>query len=372
MSDLVSSSKQILIEGFYSPQGSSERKKATISHQHNQTFLLADKDSFYLESSQLSASSRIGKSARFVEISDVGLFETRDNDGVDALLRQIHPSALSSLLHGLESNLSWIAAALVFTVLFTWGMVKYGIPALTETIVSSLPANTGLVLEETLLDELKDSLFSDSELDEQRIKELNDLFLEVASNMNVNQDSVTFSIKRGRSSIGANALAFPGGTIIMTDQLIELTKSDDQIAGVMAHEIAHINEQHSLKQLVRGSIISFAAAMIIGDVSSTSATILAAPSLLLELNYSRQFEIEADRAAAEYLGCNKAALDSMGEFFLAMEKDSERYVEQTYIEESSPEQSEKEKSTVGDFLSTHPSSHNREEFFSAFYKNNCE
>jgi Zn-dependent protease with chaperone function len=54
---------------------------------------------------------------------------------------------------------------------------------------------------------------------------------------------------RDGGSVGANAFALPGGTVIATDQFIQLSENDDEIIAVLAHEIGHVRHQHSLRQI---------------------------------------------------------------------------------------------------------------------------
>ncbi|SEL30504.1 Peptidase family M48 [Roseateles sp. YR242] len=100
-------------------------------------------------------------------------------------------------------------------------------------------------------------------------------------------------------SIGPNAFALPGGHIVVTDQLIELLRDQpDTVLGVLAHEIGHVRGRHGMRMLVRASLGSTLAAMMVGDVSGLMA---GAPALLMSAEYSRQFEREADATARDWL-----------------------------------------------------------------------
>ena len=50
---------------------------------------------------------------------------------------------------------------------------------------------------------------------------------------------------RSGEALGANALALPSGIVIMTDDLVALAKSDDEIGAVMAHELGHVRGRHA-------------------------------------------------------------------------------------------------------------------------------
>jgi len=98
-----------------------------------------------------------------------------------------------------------------------------------------------------------------------------------------------------------NAFALPGGYIYVFKGLIDKTYSDDEIAGVLAHEIGHVTARHIAKR-IRGSMGLNALAILMTTVQSDSATKQQAYKGLVELvlQYSREDEIEADKLAVKY------------------------------------------------------------------------
>ena len=101
--------------------------------------------------------------------------------------------------------------------------------------------------------------------------------------------------------LGANALALPDGTLVVTDQLVRLADDDAQILAVLAHELGHVERRHSLRMLIQTSVVGLVMAWYIGDVSGLAAGL---PTLLLQAGYSREHEREADRYAADLLRLN--------------------------------------------------------------------
>lgn len=95
--------------------------------------------------------------------------------------------------------------------------------------------------------------------------------------------------------MGPNAFALPNGDVVIFDQLIRLAENDDEVAGVIAHELGHVAHRHGLRQLIQSSVVSFVVGIYLGDVSSVAASLGA---LVLESRYSREFEFEADAYAA--------------------------------------------------------------------------
>ena len=125
-----------------------------------------------------------------------------------------------------------------------------------------------------------------------------------------------------------NAFALPGGPIYVFRGLIDkVGNDDDMLAGVLAHEMAHVNRRHANKQytqgLWRGIVIALATKGTVQDIAQIT-------DALLQLRYSRQHEYEADRLAVEY--AYKAGYDPHGMLrFLEMlqqeEKIGNRWVE---------------------------------------------
>ena len=99
---------------------------------------------------------------------------------------------------------------------------------------------------------------------------------------------------------GANALTLPNGTIVFTDEMVNLAVNDHELVAILGHEIGHVVHRHILRRIIQDSTITILILFITGDVSSASSVVLALPSILLDLSYSREFEIEADDFAFDF------------------------------------------------------------------------
>ncbi len=117
-----------------------------------------------------------------------------------------------------------------------------------------------------------------------------------------------------------NALATPGGSIVVFRGLLERTENAEELAGVLAHEIQHVMHRHSTKAILRQASAGVLMAALVGDVSAVVAFGLQSARTLGDLRYSRQAELEADRDGARML--HAAAVDPAGmvSFFQAMQK----------------------------------------------------
>src|SRR3954453_14843020 len=101
-----------------------------------------------------------------------------------------------------------------------------------------------------------------------------------------------------------NAMALPGGFFFVNSGLILKAENESELAGVMAHEIAHIAARHGTRQASRGQIINMASIPLIFMGGWTGYGIRQAASILVPvtfLSFSRGFEKKADMVGLQYL-----------------------------------------------------------------------
>jgi beta-barrel assembly-enhancing protease len=111
-----------------------------------------------------------------------------------------------------------------------------------------------------------------------------------------------------------NAFATPGGYIYVYTGLLEFLEDEDHFAGVLAHEIAHADQRHSVKQLQRNYGISLLLSIALGNDAGELQQIAGQlAGTLAGLQFSRSAESEADAysvnylAGTDYYSCNGAA-----------------------------------------------------------------
>jgi Zn-dependent protease with chaperone function len=90
-----------------------------------------------------------------------------------------------------------------------------------------------------------------------------------------------------------NALALPGGKVILFSGLLDKAKSADEIAGVLAHELGHLTHRDTMRNLIHDSGTSFLVGLLFGDVTGAGALVFASRTLLTS-SYSRDVEQTAD------------------------------------------------------------------------------
>jgi hypothetical protein len=105
-----------------------------------------------------------------------------------------------------------------------------------------------------------------------------------------------------------NAVTLPGGKIVIFDQLIEKAASPDEVAGVLAHEIGHVEHRDVMESLLRQLGLSVLLGGLDGNVGGYT-------NALLSATYSRGAEERADDFAREALGTAKVSPLPTAEFF---------------------------------------------------------
>jgi predicted Zn-dependent protease len=98
-----------------------------------------------------------------------------------------------------------------------------------------------------------------------------------------------------------NALAVPGGYIVVFRGLLKRARTPEEFAGVLAHEVQHILQRHVMRALLQHASTGLLVVALTGDVSGAMAYGLEAARTLGALQYSRVAEEEADREGMRML-----------------------------------------------------------------------
>lgn len=144
-----------------------------------------------------------------------------------------------------------------------------------------------------------------------------------------------------------NAFAIPGGHVVLHSGLILRADSSEEVIGVVAHEIAHVTGQHSLRQMISSTGVVLIVQAFFGDMEGILALITQKSAFLLMQKFSRDHEREADEVGFAYLEKARINPEGMITFF---EKLKDEHKNAQALDETL------------NFLSTHPTTSNRIEF----------
>jgi predicted Zn-dependent protease len=158
----------------------------------------------------------------------------------------------------------------------------------------------------------------------------------VAASPDTKQDFDFFAV----ADNGINAFALPGGYIGVNTGLILLTQSESELAAVLAHEITHVTQRHLARMLQsqQSSMLMSLAALAVallaaragsassGDMASAALATGQALSMQNQLNFTREFEFEADRIGFQRLAAAGFDVRAAATFMDRMQK-ANRFME---------------------------------------------
>ncbi|MBV8031004.1 MAG: M48 family metallopeptidase [Betaproteobacteria bacterium] len=127
-----------------------------------------------------------------------------------------------------------------------------------------------------------------------------------------------------------NAFALPGGFVAVHTGLIGMAETESELASVLAHEMAHVNQHHISRMFGQEQrmqipvMAAMAAALLLGrsrpDLATGAAAAVQAGTVSAQLSYSRDFEREADRVGFETLDAAGFDTRAMAAFFEKLQK----------------------------------------------------
>ena len=137
-----------MITGWLYPVDSSARSEAGLSANGDRFTVTCDRQAPVTGSIlALVVSQRVGNIPRKITLPDKSLFETTDNDAVDALLAATgHHAQRAGILHSLESRWQWIALALLATLLTGFATVRWGMPWASKELAFAMPATEPMTM----------------------------------------------------------------------------------------------------------------------------------------------------------------------------------------------------------------------------------
>ena len=138
-----------------------------------------------------------------------------------------------------------------------------------------------------------------------------------------------------------NALAAPGGYIVVFRGLLEQTGGPEELAGILAHEMQHVLQRHTTQAVIQHASTGLLIAALTGDMTGPLAYGLQSARVLGQLQYSRRAEAQADAEGMKMLLAARIDPAGLIGFFERLMK------------------GDKQPRTVLTYLSTHPSHRDR-------------
>lgn len=288
--------------------------------------------------SALTIPAALGSAPRLIQFADGARCEVADH----AALAELLPTSRRgmTLVAGLEARWSYAIAALAGLLGLIAAGYVWGLPYAATIAAERMPASVLTLMDEQFMKTFDGRLLHPSKLSAERQAALTSRLRAMRWPPDAQSPS---RILFRSSDIGPNAFALPGGTVLVLDDLVAIAGNDDEILGVLAHEIGHVSERHALRQMLQASVVGLVLTWYVGDISVVLAT---APAALLETRYSREFERRADAFAARSLTLNDIPPSRLGDMLAR-------------LEQSYSGKEHRRESGWTDYLSSHPATHER-------------
>ncbi len=220
---------------------------------------------------------------------------------------------------------------LVFVLLF---MTGWGLFSLVDWKSHMNREVRGDQLEEKLGSIIREAVQAreDVVIDNEILGPVDSLLTHICKKNEIDRDRIQLVII-DRDEI--NAFALPGGHLGIFTGLIKEAENEAELAGVLAHEVAHISLNHVMDKMIKE--LGFSVLVSIATGNATGETIGSAIRIITSNAYSRSLEEEADQYAAEYLISANINPESYSEFLYRMSRNKSELPEQLKWLETHPD-----------------------------------
>ena len=295
-----------------------------------------------------------------VDLGAHGSLQIDDVAGWQAALGQV--SHRTSLAERMQTRLPVMLAVLLLAGAGVWAFYRWGTPWAATQITRHVPLSWELALTEQAMAQIDGSYVKPTKLAPERQAELRAGFDRLVGLIGPELQRYPGYRPRYRlefrSGMGPNAFALPGGTIVMTDAMVEQARlipntGEPALLGVLAHEIGHVAHRHTTRMVVEQGVLNIGLGLALGDVSTLVSS---GASLLTGLAYRRGHETESDCYAIAMMAKAGLPTTPMADLLLGIERQMEVGLRGQTGAASAPAQAKEPaaRQPQADWFSTHP------------------
>ena len=224
----------------------------------------------------------------------------------------------------------WVALAAIGVICIAFWVYVEGVPGLAKLASQYVPVSWEEKIGKTVVDQAISTHHAC--LEPKRKMIVDELVAQLTKALPPNPYAFRVSVV---DSPVVNAFAAPGGYIVIYKGLLKFTKSPEELAGVLAHEIEHVIHRHVTRMLLQQASLGIILGAVTGDLDGAMTLGIQAASLLGGLAYSRDAEESADQEAFKLLNAAKVDPHGLDKFFQRLHGDQLQ-------------------TGLGKYLSTHP------------------
>lgn len=290
---VADSQDRLTIAGRAFPARSSREVPVTLEIAENVARLLSGDGAAIAEAEAraLKWDMPVGRAPRRAHFPDGTMFETPEIERIDRL----RASSAWTRLHRAERfgrPLLFMAFAAATGAFLVW---RFALPAIVGVAVALTPPSLRDLIDDGSMHSLDRTLAKPSTLDTEDRARVEAVFASLLAALPPEDAARHFTLHfRSTPAIGPNAFALPGGTVVVTDQLVQEFGDPDILAGVLGHEIGHVTGDHGLRQLYRSVGFYVLVALIAGDTGPILEDVLFEGGAIVSLSFSRKHEAAAD------------------------------------------------------------------------------
>lgn len=286
------------------------------------------------------------------------LLQTQEGERLETLVvedpdfyencKRIAPEDFYKTITKNSFNLKIFSAGIIIFLLFFYAAFKIVPTIFVDQIVDKIPVEW----EETLGDAVLSAFPIEKNPDPKVLKLLTDI-LRLLKQSKVEETPYNLKIFILPTE-QINALALPGGNIIVFEGLLKIADSPEELAGVLAHEVQHIFLKHSTRGILQNMASGMLLTLILGDANAVMESAVSIAGQINTLGLSRNMETEADIKGIKLMLDAKINPQGMLSIFEKLLK------EELKLEEiNKKNSSSKGMKEVFSYLSTHPSAKSR-------------
>lgn len=329
-----------------------------------------------IEARRVQWPERTRRGPRIAQLPDGGSLQSDDGAAWDQWVRDAGHG--ESVVVRLQQSWRGVLVSLLLLVAVSAAGYVWGLPWAAREAADRFPDSVERQIGETVLAQVEEFV-KPSQLSAQEQQAIEQAWQRVLGAHTAAQAAQGVAVRPSRllirdsEDIGPNALALPGGTMLLTDDMARLLQHDTQvIAGVLAHELGHVQHRHGVRMLVQVGVLGFVTSTLWGDYSGLLATV---PLWLGQAHYSREAEREADAYSVTVLrdaGLSPAVMTRLFERFALFQRCGDDLLKPTPAgsapvckteQETDPDDDEEKGGFWGLGFASHPADEDRIAFF---------
>lgn len=245
----------------------------------------------------VAISPRLGSTPRILRLPDGARVEAADSPELEAWFKGAG-GAIQGFADWLERRRAAIAASAALVVVATALFLRFGMPWVAREVAERMPPAVERHVSDQVVALLDRTRFDPSRIAAARRAGIDRRFRAMVAGEPRSADMRLAFVHA--PMIGPNAFALPDGRIFVTDALVELAGSDEEVLAVLAHEAGHHVHRHGMRGALESSSVFVIAGLLFGDASGSSLAV-SIPATLLTSGFSRGYEREADAYAFSLL-----------------------------------------------------------------------